>query len=137
MKKIIYLMIALLFIAGCGNDRKPAGLKDRLCGEWESTSLPMDSRIYMSFTSDGQFELYQKFMGDNYHLYRGSWKLDGNILSGTYNDGEAMAASYEVTINDKILVLTSRNDAADETCFVECSIPDVVKETADVIVKSY
>lgn len=140
MKKILYMLSAALLLIACGDknggkETEPA-LEELICGEWHSTSVAVDADIYMAFSEDKTFELYQKVGEGAYRLYRGTWNLEENILAGRYNDGEDWAASYEVIINDKTLTLTSKNDAAEESVFMKESIPAEVKEGCEIVVKS-
>lgn len=140
MKKLLYILTAALLLASCGekNGGQNAGLtlEEKLCTEWHSTQLPIDADIYISFAKDKTFELFQQIGEGAYRLYRGIWNLEENLLTGKYNDGEAWAASYIVAINDKSLVMTSQNDAAEESQFVLASIPEDVRNGCETVVKS-
>ena len=145
MKKIIYIIAAALLIAACadkagtqqgGSDKQPS-LKEQVCGEWHSTEIPTaDTDIYISLTEDGKFELYQKAGDGDYRLYRGTWGLEGTLLSGKYNDGEPWAASYDAAVQDKTLTLTSKNDAAEVSTYTACEIPEEVRTGCETVVKS-
>ena len=140
MKKILYIISAVLFIIGCsdknGEGNKGPSLKEQIHGEWHSNSLPTeDSDIYISLGADGVFDLYQKIGEGDYRLYRGTWNLEGNLLSGKYNDGEDWGASYHVTMNKEHMTLISNNEAAQESVFEKCIIPEEVKDTPYVEVK--
>lgn len=140
MKKLIYILTAALLLASCGdkNGGKNAELtlEEKLCTEWHSTQLPIDADIYISFAEDKTFELFQQIGEGAYRLYQGIWNLEENLLTGKYNDGEAWAASYTVAINDKSLMMTSQNDAAEESLFVMASIPEDVRNGCETVVKS-
>ena len=144
MKKIIYIMAAALLIAACGEKgsqqqgggEKLPTLKEQICSEWHSMTLPTsDTDIYMSLAEDGKFELYQKVGDGNHRLFRGTWNLEGTLLTGKYNDGEDWAASYNVAVSGSRMTLTSNNDAAETSTFEECSIPEDVKNTPYIEVK--
>ena len=139
MKKIIYLIaLAVLVLTGCNKEPQSNDSTSFICGEWRSmTQEEADvAAIYISFAADGTFELYQNLKGTGYEVFRGKWSLDGNILSGEYNDGEAWAYTYTALGHDKFLTLTTIGDDAIEYNFVNAEIPSVIKEAADVIVKS-
>ena len=142
MKKILYILTALLLLTACGEKnsdpvKKEPTFEDKLCVEWHSTALPLqDADVYLKLNIDKTFELYQK-IGDGAHrLYRGIWNLEENILTGVYNDGESWSAAYEVTLYDKFMTLVSQNDAAEESTYVKEEIPAEIKETCEVMVKS-
>ena len=140
MKRILYIFCALLLIASCGEKnggKTELTLEQKLCAEWHSTFLPVAGDIYISFASDKTFELYQQIGEGAHRLYRGTWNLEENLLTGKYNDGEEWAAAYNITINDKELTMTSVNDAAEESVFAMEEIPEEVVQTCEVIVKSY
>lgn len=133
MKRLIYAMVlALAVMTSCKKEgpEKPVTLSDMICHEWESTELPAETKIYLAFTADGKFEMYQKFTADNYTKYTGTWKIEGTVLSGTYSNGSAWASSYDVTIDEETLTMVSKSEEADETIYKVCTIPSVIKETA-------
>ena len=136
MKKLLYIpLLALVAFIGCTPDEKPMTLEQKLCNEWRGSSLAVDAAIYISFLADGTFDLYQK-MGGEFELRRGTWTLTGNVLSGKYNDGEAWAADYNVSVDGDKLTMTSQNEGAETSIYVRCSIPSVIKEGSTVVVKS-
>ena len=154
MKKILFIIAALMTFAACGdkNDPTPEPVDPVLppiCKEWES--LDADLKIYLSFKTKGNvdtgdFRIYQKTTDEGYDLYCGTWNTEGNILSGSYNDGETWAYSYEfeiysepVNTNDTAiyLKLKATEEGGKENMFVACTIPEVIKETSDVVVKGH
>ena len=136
MKKILYIVIlATLALTGCNKESQSDDPASVLYGDWKSVTSDV-AAMYISFAADGTFELYQNLMGTRYEMFRGKWSLDGNILSGEYNDGEAWAYSYTILHHDKILTLTTTGDETIEYDFAHTEIPSIIKETANVIVKS-
>lgn len=136
MKRIIYIaIVALAALTGCKKDEAPS-LSRQICGEWRGSELAAEVGIYISFASDGTFELYQKLSSEGFELRRGKWTLDGNVLSGTYNDGEAWAAAYTVTVTGDVLTMVSQNEGAETGVYQKCEIPGYIKESSSVIVKS-
>ena len=140
MKRILYILSALMILASCGKDKggdnTGLDLEQKLYGDWHSTSLPIDGEIYISFSEDKTFELYQKIVEGAYRLYRGTWNLEEDILTGKYNDGEDWAAAYQISIEGETLTMTSKNDAAEVSVYKKAEIPSTVKETSETIVKS-
>ena len=161
MKKILDMIIAALVLAACGNgnidpDTPPATnppaenpgdkpeekpvekIADKIIGSWHSTSIAIDGDIYLSFTSDGKMELYQKIGEGAYRLYRGTWTINETnaVLSGKYNDGTDWASSYKIVIADRNMTLTSDNEAKEESKFTKADIPSEIKEGSIVAVKS-
>ena len=135
MKKILYILSAVLLMTACDQkgDMTP---EQKLCGEWCSTDLPTGGSLYLSFTENNIFELYQQITEGRHRLYRGTWQLEGDILTGKYNDGEDWSAAYKVTLGTNSMTLTSMNESALETVYKRASIPENIKTGSVVIVKS-
>lgn len=127
--------MALAALTGCKKDEAPS-LSGQICGEWRGSELAAEVGIYISFASDGTFELYQKLSSEGFELRRGKWTLAGNVLSGTYNDGEEWASAYSVTVTGNALTLISQSESAETGVYQKCEIPGYIKESSSVIVKS-
>ena len=140
MKKLLYIFAALMLIASCGKNeegKKPEiNLEEQIIGQWHSTSISVDGDIYIEFDQAKTFELYQQIGEGAYRLYRGTWNLEGDLLTGKYNDGEDWAAAYKVAIEGSNLTMTSNNDAAEKSTYTESEIPSEVKDRCETIVKS-
>ncbi len=140
MKKLLYIFAALMLIASCGKNeegKKPEiNLEEQIIGQWHSTSISVDGDIYIEFDQAKTFELYQRIGEGAYRLYRGTWNLEGDLLTGKYNDGEDWAAAYKVSIEGDALTMTSNNDAAETSSFMSSEIPSEVKDKCTVAVKS-
>ena len=140
MKKIFAVFFALMLLASCGknkDDNKPElTLEQQLIGQWHSVSNALEADLYIDFQEGKTFELYQQIGEGAHRLYRGTWNLEGTLLTGKYNDGEDWAAAYQVEMREKQLVLTSNNDTAEKSTYEKAEIPAEVKETCEVIVKS-
>ena len=138
MKRILYMLCAALLIVACGNKNgdKNLTLEEKLCTEWHSEALSVDGDVYLHFEIDKTFEIYQRIGEGAYRLYRGTWNLEENLLTGKYNDGEDWAAGYSIEINGNTLTMTSLNDAAEVTVYTKTAIPESVKNGSETIVKS-
>jgi hypothetical protein len=139
MKKILFFISAIILLISCGEKggKQPElTLEEKLCADWHSTSLSLDADVYISFADNNTFELYQKIVEGAYRLYRGTWNLEEDILTGKYNDGEDWAAAYQISIDGETLTMTSKNDAAEVSVYKKTVIPSSVKETSETIVKS-
>ena len=140
MKRIFAVFFALMLLASCGKngkDNKPElTLEQQLIGQWHSVSNALEADLYIDFQEGKTFELYQQIGEGAHRLYRGTWNLEGTLLTGKYNDGEDWAAAYQVEMREKQLVLTSNNDTAEKSTYEKAEIPAEVKETCEVIVKS-
>lgn len=139
MRKLIYIMAAVLTLAACGkkpDNKTGLTLEQQLCGEWHSTSLAIDADIYISFAENKTFEIYQQITEGAHRLYRGTWNLEGTLLTGKYNDGEDWAAAYDIAIEGDALTLISANDAAEKSVYKKTAIPEEIKTGCAVVVKS-
>lgn len=130
----------MVLLASCGknnDDNKPElTLEQQLIGQWHSVSNSLEADLYIDFQEGKTFELYQQIGEGAHRLYRGTWNLEGTLLTGKYNDGEDWAAAYQVEMKEKQLVLTSNNDTAEKSTYEKAEIPAEVKETCEIIVKS-
>ena len=140
MKRIFAVFFALMLLASCGKngeDNKPElTLEQQLIGQWHSVSNALEADLYIDFQEGKTFELYQQIGEGAHRLYRGTWNLEGTLLTGKYNDGEDWAAAYQVEMREGQLILTSNNDTAEKSTYEKSEIPAEVKETCEVIVKS-
>ena len=140
MKRIFAVLFALVLLASCGKngeDNKPElTLEQQLIGQWHSVSNALEADLYIDFQEGKTFELYQQIGEGAHRLYRGTWNLEGTLLTGKYNDGEDWAAAYQVEMREKQLVLTSNNDAAEKSTFEMAEIPAEVKDRCETVVKS-
>lgn len=137
MKRLLFIAIfALVAFVGCQkeNSKEPT-LKEKIRGEWRGSEISVDAAIYLDINADGTFELYQKMTSDEFELRRGTWTLEGDILSGTYNDGEPWAASYKVSAGST-LTLVSQAEGMETSVYIPCAIPIEVKRNCTVIVRS-
>ena len=120
-----------------GGKQPELTLEQKLCTEWHSTTLSLGGAdIYLSFEENNTFELYQKIVEGAYRLYRGTWNLEEDLLTGKYNDGEDWAAAYQISIDGKTLTMTSQNDASEVSVYEKKEISATVKESSETIVKS-
>ena len=137
MKKLIYILTVVMLLASCGKDGKKTTTADYLYGEWHSTSISVTGDVYISFTDDMKFEMFQKIGEGAYRLYRGSWNVEEDLLTGRYNDGEDWAAAYTVTVDDRSLTMISTNDAAEKSTYTRTEIPEDVRNSSETVVKSF
>ena len=159
MKKILYILMALMCIAGCkepvptppnpgpGPGPTPPGpgpepvetLASKIATEWHCTVSDIDADIYLSLGSSSTFELYQKIGEGAHRLYKGTWELDEDtaMLTGKYNDSTPWGSSYTVSLSEDGNSMTlSPSEEAEDQVYRKESIPSEVKEKAVVIVRS-
>ena len=131
MKKIIsnilFCAMALFAVAACSDPE--ADNLDKIVGEWHysATESGVGIDVYLGLSQDYTFELYQKIGEGPHYLYKGKYKFDGEILSGTYNDYTPWAHDYKVSKSGSSLVLTSVADPTYSVTYTKESIPETVK----------
>ncbi len=121
-----------------GTVEKPKTLTEKIAGEWHCSPSNIDAEIYVNFTADGKFELYQKITEGAFRLYRGTWTADETkmVINGKYNDGEAWGSSYSIVLSEDLNSMTFKDSAGIEYVYSRQAIPASVKENSVVIVKS-
>lgn len=130
-----FLLLALLlfFSGACSKeDADTASTDSSIVGEWSMrtwNSTPVeDFSVYAVFDAEGRFTLYQRISSNSYEFYTGSYRLEGGVLTGTYDDGTPLAAAYVVEVSAQTLRLTSLGDTQIVSVYGRMEIP------ADVIV---
>ena len=131
------IFAAVLLMAGCEKKETPKTAEELICGQWHSTADTEIRDIYSEFTCVGKFVLYQQIGEGAYRLYRGTWSMEGSVISGMYNDGNPWAASYKVTFSGKSMTWKSNNEAGEISRYgLVDEIPQEVKENCIVVVKA-
>lgn len=163
MKKIAYILTALMvLLASCEPIDKPEGdtptglgpdeqgtieqelkFPERLYGDWHCESKSISAtEIYVTFTADNHFTLYQKIQQGGFKVLNGTYTLtaiDGEtsyLLSGIYNDGAAWGAEYTLESSDQNSFTLTAEGVTETYSRVEGGIPDEVKNGAETVVKS-
>ena len=101
MKKFIYMILLAVFVlpsfTACSDQNEGNSI---LVGEWCYSED--DVEVYMAFSKNGKFELYQK-MGEEFirYYYTGTYEFDGEILTGMYTGYIPFAHDYKVTYTKK------------------------------------
>lgn len=136
MKRFIYLAFALfgmtIVCASCNTTEQTASLIE---GEWHHNTELCD--IYVSFASTGNFELFQKLGEGRHYLYCGTWSLEGDTLSGVYNDGTPWGSSYTVSFDgDNTMTLTATNGSSESNTYTRKAIPEEVRNESATQVRS-
>ena len=137
MKTIVRILaicaVGALLVVSCGK-------KDKLSvvGCWQLESLEtraavgdVEVDVYVSFTPDKSFELYQMIGEGRYRRFTGTYTLTGTVLDGSYSDGSKWGSAYDVSVSKGTLTLTTR--PSDSSSGIEVStylqipvIPDSV-----------
>lgn len=133
MKRILVVMLAalsLLTFSSCKKSEKAI----RIYGDWELNDVEFVTKsavvgdetvsVYIRFTEDNTFQLWQKLGEGRYASFDGQWTLTGNVLSGTYTNGKALSSEYEVSVNKNTMTLTTLPDRNDTFTYQSCTIPE-------------
>lgn len=139
MKKTLYSLFAILglcLLAGCSDDDNTPNVGSDIVGEWALTSwtgdAPADLAAYVVFNADASFVIYQKFEDVRFQLYTGSFRLDGQTLSGQYADGTPWGASYQVEFDasGKTMKMVSNSPVQEVSIYTRTTIPADIKTGA-------
>lgn len=134
MKRLLAFMAAALVLAACGGKDNPEPeVKTTVVGCWELTNVTTKAtvgsvtvNVYVEFTANNKFSLYQKLGEGRYSVFTGTFKYEGNQLLGTYDKGTSWGP-YSVTVSDSSLTLTTAGGKEVDTYKKITSIPDSVK----------
>ena len=131
MKKIIsnilFCAMALFAVAACSDPE--ADKLNKVVGEWHYTGTEsgVGIDVYLGLSQDYTFELYQKIGEGPHYLYKGKYKFDGEVLTGTYNDYTPWAHDYKVSKSGSSLTLTSVVDPSYSVTYTKEAIPESVR----------
>lgn len=147
MKKLFALAAVLLTIAACGGKDNPdtpsptpgggggggSTTKLDVTGSWELSNVEtkvsvgsVNVSVYISFTSDGNFTLYQKIGEGRYTRFTGTYTVSAdNKLSGKYSNNAAWGP-YTAAMASGKLTLTSAGGKEVDTYTKISSIPAAV-----------
>ena len=134
MKKIIYIIAAALcLLTSC---KKELTLEEKIVGDWHCTAKSVKAEIYVTFTAEKTFALYQQIGEGSYRVYNGTWSIDGTTLRGQYNDGSSWATSYEVASTDDNTLSLTAEGITETYSRVSGGIPEEVLASCVTVVKS-
>lgn len=131
----LFAMLCIHTACNKNGDKPAAG--PSCVGEWQLTNVAVKSvtyagqevDVYVAFQEGGSFELYQMVGQGRYRKYTGTWNLDGTMLSGKYSSKKDWGSSYEVSLKDDNLVLTS-SVSGEVSTYRKVSIPESIKSAA-------
>ena len=137
MKRLLYAIsiAALCLLTACGKDKQPGKEEIKpsaIAGAWELSDISTKTSIgsvnvsvYLDFTSDGKFTLYQKIGEGRYTKFIGTYALEKDSLSGKYSDGKAWGP-YKAEINASALTLTKEGGNETDTYKKIDAVPETV-----------
>lgn len=136
MKKLLLMAACVLAMVACkkeGGDEPGPAQEQSIAGIWELTSVATKAAVgdvqvsvYIEFTNNGNFTLYQKIGEGRYTKFTGTYVLssDGK-LSGAYSTLTNWGP-YDVSLNGDTLALTSAGGKEVDTYKKIASIPENV-----------
>ncbi len=142
MKKILLYICAaaLCLLTSC---EKELTMAEKLVGDWHCTSTSTDADIYVTFTAEKTFVLYQQIGEGAFRVYNGIYVLSagtgegaGYVLSGEYNDGTPWGTTYEFRSEDKNAFTLTAAGITETYTRVDGGIPEEVTASCETVVKS-
>ena len=139
MKKIFYIFAVLLFMCtGCAKDGER--IVNQLAGDWHYTAEESGVKedVWISFTEDNTFEMYQR-VGDGAYWYsRGDFEydVDSKILSGVYSDRYPWKYTYRISVSDRTLEMKAVEIETHVMTYTRESIPADVRDKSLPLTKS-
>lgn len=144
MKKIIYILTAAIcLLTSC---EKELTLAEKLVGDWHCTATSTEAEIYVTFTAEKTFTLYQQIGEGAFRVYNGTYTLDTSaaqegvasqaILTGAYNDGIPWGTAYEVDCQSNDILKLTAEGISETYNRVSGGIPDEVRASSVTVVKS-
>lgn len=142
MKKLAFMaacVLSMMAIACTPDNPEEEQPKNSsaIVGEWQLSEITTKATIgdqtvnvYVSFTADSNFELYQQLGTGWYHYYSGTWTLEKGVLSGVYSNGKAWGSTYSVSFNGDKMVLTTPSGTETDT-YTKTTIPAEVKKKTE------
>ena len=141
MKKLLYILTATAcLLAAC---EKVETMAEKMVGDWHCQSTSTDAEIYVTFTAERTFTLYQQIGEGAFRVYNGTYELAGDsaegaayTLTGRYNDGSSWGASYELNCEDRNAFTLTAEGITETYSRVEGGIPEDVLSSCVTVVKS-
>lgn len=113
---------------------------EQISGEWHysATESGVAEDVYVAFSEDGTFEIYQKIGEGPYWYSTGDYKLDAEsmVLSGVYTDRYPWKYTYKVSVSDKTLTMTAVEQDGHSVTYARESIPVQVRQMSLPLTKS-
>lgn len=132
MKRIIFIISILALLCGCMPEAKVLDIT----GEWRLTDLELTKSVqigneevdvYISYSVDNTFEMWQFLGAGRYEYFSGTWALTEDILTGKYTDGTNLGNVYKVTCEADILTMTATVNSSDIYTYSRTTIPESIK----------
>ena len=142
MKTIFKIILALSVLAAavsCGEKDNGPAVSEKIVAEWHlvgvsgMTSVP---QVYVDFSQDLTFELYQKIGEGRYRKYEGTYTVTGSLVSGQYSDGEKWGSDYKASFEGDNMVLSAQNGSEEACTYEKKALSDTDKANAVLVTRS-
>lgn len=132
----ILITAAVCILSSCEKEKTTA---EKLVGDWHCQATSIDAELYVTFTAEKTFVLYQQIGEGAFRVYNGTYNLKatdaGNILCGEYNDGKPWGSEYVLAFNEGGFTLTA-GDVSETYSRLTDGIPQEVTASCVTVVKS-
>lgn len=141
MKKILYIIAAAaVLLLGTSCQKDSDAMTAKLAADWHYTAQEngVTEDVWVSFATDGTFEMFQKVGDGPYWYTQGEYTLDPEtkVLSGVYSDRYPWKYSYKVSISDKTLEMEAVELEGYKLTYAKEAIPAQVREKSLPLTKS-
>lgn len=130
------LMLLAATVSSCNNGTdKPAAGLEHIVNEWKLATwggADAPFTVYIDFNEDNTYEMYQQVYGLEFVKFSGTYNVSGNIVTGTYSDGQNWKSGYKASISGDFntLVLNSQEDVSIESVYEVTLIPEDIRTEA-------
>jgi hypothetical protein len=84
---------------GNNNNNNPSSIVNQWClTSWDEQAPEFN--VYLQFKADGSFDIYQQVWNLTYDHFNGTYTTNGDIVSGTYANGDSWACGYRFEVVD-------------------------------------
>lgn len=139
ISKIILALSVLAAAVSCGEKDNGPVVSEKIVAEWHlvgvsgMTSVP---QVYVDFSKDLSFTLYQKIGDGRYRKYDGTYSVTGTLVSGKYSDGEKWGSDYQASFDGEKMILTAQNGSSEACTYEKKALSDTDKASAILVTKS-
>ena len=139
MKKLIFIFASIaLFLTTSCQEKMNQTLP--FAGDWHYTAEEngVAEDVWVSFSSEGTFEMYQKIGEGPYWYSHGEVSFDSasDILTGVYSDRYEWKYSYSISVSGNTLVMTAVEVEGYAVTYTKGTIPAEVREKSLPLTKS-
>lgn len=138
IKTLLIAFAAIALAAGC--QKESDRMLGDLAGDWhyaaEESGVTED--VWISFTEDGTFEMFQKVGEGPYWRSEGefTYDADSKVLSGVYSDRYPWKYTYAVSITGSTLEMRAVENDAHAVVYSRETIPASVREKSLPLTKA-